>query len=165
MKLNFEIYNGMKMMKYATNHSWKFRKYKSAFTAGLLQAVAGFVITIVNYLVILQADNALELAKDYAALMIIADFDNIYYQASGLTLLKEILEYNRADYDDLFKIETTTSMAAKDFNNEDLDDDPIYAQIKANADDRYKKKLQQLVRQRDDSGSLLARISLQFHYP
>ena len=126
MKLNFEIYNGMKMMKYATNHSWKFRRYKSAFTAGLLQAFAGFVITIVNYLVILQADSAMDLAKDYAALMIIADFDNIYYQASGLTLLKEILEYDKEDYQDLFKVETTTSVDAMDNNDEKLGDDEIF---------------------------------------
>ena len=72
MDLNGEMYNGMEIMKYATNHSWKFRKYKSAFAAGFLQASSAMIITLVNYAVILQSDNALDLAKDYTALMVIA---------------------------------------------------------------------------------------------
>ena len=72
MDLNGEMYNGMAIMKYATNHSWKFRNYKSAFVAGFLQASSAMIITLVNYAVILQSDNALDLAKDYTALMVIA---------------------------------------------------------------------------------------------
>ena len=72
MDLNGEMHNGMEIMKYATNHSWKFRKYKSAFVAGFLQASSAMIITLVNYAVILQSDNALDLAKDYTALMVIA---------------------------------------------------------------------------------------------
>ena len=92
MDLNHEMYNGLLIMKYATNHSWKFRKYKSAFTAGFLQATSAIIITLVNFAVILQAENALDLAKDYTALMVIANFDDFYYQASRLNLLKEVLE-------------------------------------------------------------------------
>ena len=117
MDLNEEMWSGMVIMKYATNHSWKFRQYKTAFAAGFLQATASIIITLVNYAVILQADNALDLAKDYTALMVIANFDNFYYEASQLKLLKDILEYQADDYSDLFKIETTSSYDATGTGN------------------------------------------------
>ena len=34
--LNDEIFNGLKMIKYSTNHTWKFSHPKVAFTAGFL---------------------------------------------------------------------------------------------------------------------------------
>ena len=51
--------------------------------------------------------------------MVIANFDDYYYTASRLNLLKEVLEED--DYSDLFKIETTTSYDADGENGEDLE--------------------------------------------
>ena len=72
MQINSEIYNGMEMMKYSLNHFWKFRRPKTAFMAGLLQVTVSIFITLINYFVILQSENVLDLAKDFTALMIIA---------------------------------------------------------------------------------------------
>ena len=119
-------------MKYATNHAWKFRDYKTAFTAGFLQAISAMVITSVNYLVILSACDALELAKDFTALMVIAQIDNYFYDASRLTLLKNILDYQADDYEELFNIETTTSVDASDNQNVELEEDPILDTVKEN---------------------------------
>ena len=57
--------------------------------------------------------------------MVIANFDDFYYQASRLNLLKEVLEDD--DYSELFKVETTTSYDAVGEKGEDLEEDLIYA--------------------------------------
>ena len=64
------------MMKYTTNHYWKFKYGGLAFTAGLLQVLSTVLIAIINYAVITVSKTVLELAKDFTALVIIAEIDN-----------------------------------------------------------------------------------------
>jgi len=73
-----EISNGMKMMKYSINHWWKFRNHRVAFTVGLLQIIAMQWVAIVNYIVVMISDSVLDIAKDFTALIIIADIDDIF---------------------------------------------------------------------------------------
>ena len=73
-----EIRNGMKMMKYSVNHWWKFKHHRVAFTVGLLQTVALTAIALVNYLVVMISGSVIDIAKDFTALLIISDFDDIF---------------------------------------------------------------------------------------
>ena len=109
MSINSEIYNGMDIMKYSLNHVWKFKHPKTAFLAGFLQVIICIFICLINYFVIVQAGDVLDLAKDFTALMIIAQFDDAFAQSSRQKLVKSILDTETDSYEDLFKIETTTS--------------------------------------------------------
>lgn len=90
---------------------------------------------MINYAVILQSRNVLELAKDFVALMIIAEFDNMFAKYSEQMIVKDILDEHKADYKDLFKIETTTSSDRHGVINEVLPKDEIWDRIKERLDD------------------------------
>ena len=50
-----------------------------------------FLITLINYNVITVSDNVLDIAKDFTALMIVADFDDIFGSfGSGVEIAKEV---------------------------------------------------------------------------
>ena len=70
-------------MKYSVNHPWKFANYKLAFLPGFLQVIAMLTIISINFLVIMISTSILDIAKDFTALMIIADFDNIFGSFEG----------------------------------------------------------------------------------
>ena len=111
MQCNDELVNGLKMMKYSVNHYWKFSNYRLAFLSGLLQAIAMFLITLINYNVITISDNVLDIAKDFTALMIVGDFDNIFGNfAGGEELAKKVC--NDKEFEGIFLVETTTSLDA-----------------------------------------------------
>ena len=75
---NMEMKNGMRMMKYSANHWWKFKFHRTAFLTGLFQFTALFIIAIINYLVITISTTVIDIAKDFTALLIIAEFDDIF---------------------------------------------------------------------------------------
>ena len=101
------------MMKYSVNHYWKFDNYKLAFLPGFLQVIAMMTITLINFFVIMISPNILDIAKDFTALMIISDFDNIFGTFEGSDALpKKIIsekEYEKL----LFTIEKTSSSLSK----------------------------------------------------
>jgi hypothetical protein len=99
------------MMKYAINHWWKFKFYRCAVFAGFLQFIAMFGIALANYLVITISDNVLDVAKDFTALLIIADFDDIFANTNGSTQARDIVTGDC--YERCFVIEVTTSHDAK----------------------------------------------------
>ena len=68
--------NGLKIVKYALNHYWKFKGPKSAIAAGLMQFAAVLLTSFVNYAVIVQSSTVMDLAKDFTALLVISQFDN-----------------------------------------------------------------------------------------
>ena len=73
---------GMTKMKFALNHSFKFdrNRYGVAFFAGLLQSVMVILVTCLNYYIIIALSNEIiDVAKDFLALMVISDFDNMLY--------------------------------------------------------------------------------------
>ena len=76
--INDEIFNGLKMIKYSVNHPWKFSSPAMAFATGFLQVIAMVLISLINYAVIAASGTVLDIAKDFTALMIIADFDDIF---------------------------------------------------------------------------------------
>ena len=76
------IQNGLKKMKYAANHWWKFSNPRLAWLAGFLQVTSTVVIGIINYCVICISDNVLDLAKDFVALIVINEFDDFIARAA-----------------------------------------------------------------------------------
>ena len=73
-----EIQNGMAMMKYAMNHWWKFKYPGYAFMSGFLQCTAMYFIVLLNLLVLLYANNILDIVKDMFALAVISEFDDYF---------------------------------------------------------------------------------------
>jgi len=110
MYLNVEFAQGMDMMKYALNHPWKFSSPGGAFFIGMLQMLSTMLIVFVCYWVIVTSPSVLDLAKDFTALMIIAEIDNQFANISEETIVKDILaEETKDKFKELFKVETTTS--------------------------------------------------------
>lgn len=71
----------------------------------------------------------MDLAKDFAALMIIANFDNLFAMSSQEMICLRILKTEKEDYKNLLLIETTTSLDAMEEKNEELKTDKISAYI------------------------------------
>ena len=94
-------------------------------------------ITLVNYLVITISNNVIDIAKDFTALMIIADFDDIFGEA-GVKGSKAS-DIVGGDYEDLFKVETTTSHKAAGLRNRQMEDDEVYNKMVKDADKTRKK--------------------------
>ena len=78
-----EIQNGMKMMKYAMNHWWKFKYPGYAYLAGFLQCIAMYFIVILNMVVVMNSVNIIEIVKDMFALAIISEFDDFFAYGTG----------------------------------------------------------------------------------
>ena len=99
-------------MKYSANHWWKFQNPRLAWLAGFLQTTALFSVAIINYLVVTISDNVLDVAKDFTALLIISDFDDIL--ADLTTTYQNLSEpcMDALEYEGLLVIESTTSTDA-----------------------------------------------------
>ena len=102
MIINNEVQNGLIKMKYYVNHPWKFRFGELAYMSGLLQVISGVLIAFVNYNVIFASPDVLDLAKDFTALIIIADIDNEFASLSKQDDIKSVLE--DAEYGHTFKV-------------------------------------------------------------
>ena len=76
--INNEIKNGLNMMKFAVNHPWKFKNHRVAVLVGFLQFSAMFLIALANYMVITISYAVIDVAKDFTALIILAEFDDIF---------------------------------------------------------------------------------------
>ena len=109
-------------MKYSVNHFWKFKYGGLAYTSGVLQVLSAVLIAVINYAVITASENVLDLAKDFTALIIIAEIDDQFANLSKEESVKDALE--KPEYSTLFKIETTTSVDAWRRANQCLEPDP-----------------------------------------
>ena len=99
------------MMKYALNHPWKFKHWNVSFFAGLMQALQVVVVEIVNIVVILTNDAVLDIVMNFMALVVISDFGQFFYSAFKHDTWKSII--NSEAYEDMLKIQTTTSFFAR----------------------------------------------------
>ena len=91
------------------------------------------MVTCVNYLVIEISPTVLDVAKDFTALMIIAEFDDIFSNMSNKDdKAREICTNDGGTYDLLFRIETTTSIDALGERNMKLESDPVFDYINYN---------------------------------
>lgn len=70
-----DIDEGLKMMKYALNHPWKFVSYKKAYLAGLVQVIIVISVELSTfYILIFQSDHIFDILANYVIVLVIADF-------------------------------------------------------------------------------------------
>ena len=84
---------------------------------------------MINYFVIASSNTVLDIAKDFTALIIIAEFDDIFGSGMEDELARKVCLDEDTIYEDLFVIETTTSRDAKTKMNMKIRDDPVYDKI------------------------------------
>ena len=68
-----KINEALRMMKYVTNHQWKFISPNIAYFASVAEVIAIVFIALTNYVVITETSDIMELAKDFTALTIISE--------------------------------------------------------------------------------------------
>mgnify|MGYP001626747553 CR=1 FL=1 len=106
-----ELKEGFGKMKFALNHFWRFDLVFLAFLVGFLQGIMVVGVTLLNYYVIIaKSHTVIDVAKDFLAMMIIADFDNIFFlEYPESNVLKSIVLQHNEYKVSFFKIQTTTS--------------------------------------------------------
>jgi len=125
MALGDELKQGFDCMKYALNHPWRFSNWRLAFTAGLMQSSSVMLNEFVNILTILYSTNIMSVVMNFLALVVISDFDDMFYGALRNESWKEFLS-DSDTYGELLMIERTSShRAAHDHEEHILDDDAI----------------------------------------
>ena len=90
--LNRQSQHGMKLMKYALNHPWKFKNWGIAFFMGFLQSFVIFWVEFVNLTALLTLTDSIEIVQNFIAMEIIAQFDNFTFNSLVNPNLKQILE-------------------------------------------------------------------------
>jgi len=122
-----EIQNGLLMMKYSVNHYWKFSNYNTAFLAGFFQVTAMVLITLINYAVITIESTVIDVAKDFTALYIVAEFDNKFSLGPD-EKPKQIITDSL--YESIFEVQVTTSHDSDFEKSQELPDCPIFNRMR-----------------------------------
>jgi len=79
ISLQDETKQGLSMMKYALNHPWKFRDYKSAYYVGFSQLFVVMSVEAVNLLILQTNETIIETIMNFLALVVIAEFDDYFF--------------------------------------------------------------------------------------
>ena len=67
------------MMKYSSNHPWKFNDYMEAYNVGLMQFAVVISVETVNIAVLNTNHTIMDILMNFLALVIIADFDDYFF--------------------------------------------------------------------------------------
>ena len=95
--MNYEVAYGLKMMKYAVNHWWKFKHANVAFLVGLLKVISAVLIALIIYSsIIMMATNVVDLTRDCVALLVIFKLDLLLAYLSQEHLHKSLLTDNNS---------------------------------------------------------------------
>ena len=81
---------GLKLMKYGLNHPWKFRAFFTTYMIGLSQSIVSLLTEMISIAILLGARTYLDAVKDFIALVVINDFDNMlfsYFKDENLSKL------------------------------------------------------------------------------
>ena len=77
--LTDEITQGLNMMKYSTNHPWKFDSAHEAYFVGFAQAMIVISVETVNLAVLNTNNTIMDILMNFLALVIISDFDDYFF--------------------------------------------------------------------------------------
>ena len=77
--LTGETKQGLLMMKYATNHHWKFRNWRHAFMIGLCQTIVLMICEFVNLVILCTNQSILEIIMNFLAIIVITEFDDVFF--------------------------------------------------------------------------------------
>ena len=74
-----ELAQGLNIMKYATNHPWKFKKWHHAFFVGFWQMFVLSSVELVNMMILLTNQSIIDTLMNFLALTVITEFDDYYF--------------------------------------------------------------------------------------
>ena len=77
--MNTDNKQGHRMMKYALNHPWKFRASNVAYIIGLIQSIVSVFSEFISIAILLSTRTYIDAVKDFIALVVINDFDNMIF--------------------------------------------------------------------------------------
>lgn len=112
-------------MKYAVNHSWKFRKWRRAYMVGFCQTFVLITCEAVNLILLTTNHTMLDIIMNFLAIIVITEFDDAFFfivQQGELAKLLTDGEFEHkskqgdtwnVEISEILKIETTTSNYAK----------------------------------------------------
>ena len=114
--LDVDIKQGLNMMKFASNHTWKFRNWYLAFSIGFVQLSLAIVAEYMAIHIILSVDTYIDAVKDFVALMVVNDFDNYFFSYLNKEDIYKLITQESLQVgsmtlslNDLLRIEITTS--------------------------------------------------------
>jgi hypothetical protein len=87
-----EVSAGLEMMKYASNHPYKFTHFEIAWFSGFLQTVSCLGVELANIGVICGASDTISIVFNFIALAIIAEFDNYVFSSMKNESFKVLTE-------------------------------------------------------------------------
>ena len=79
-------------MKFACNHSYKFKSATRAYLIAMLFVFASTYIEFVNIIVLCCYSDSLDQISSFVSLVIVKEFDNFIYEAMRGESFKEMLE-------------------------------------------------------------------------
>lgn len=109
------------MMKYVTNHSYKFESPGTAFSSAFIQFIVTSLIEIVNVGVLLCTDDTLSLIGNFVSLVIIGEFDEYVFASMKDESFKLLVDREFAEK--VFEIAHTTSKKATEQDLSTVKDD------------------------------------------
>ena len=126
MIIDKDIKQGHRFMKYGLNHPWKFRAFCTTYFIGALQSGVALFAEFISIAVLLGTRSYIDAVKDFIALVVVNDFDNMifgYLQDDNLAKLVVSGEVKvgsiKLKTSDLLKIETSSAFKPEDeFGNE-----------------------------------------------
>jgi len=110
-----ELENGLSLMKFAINHSWRFGDNSTqAFFAGFMQTTAALAIEVSNCLIINERHATERIVAGMMRVAVLAQFDNYFYAAIKFSKFKQLLidvktQGKNSPYSNLLKITKTSS--------------------------------------------------------
>ena len=107
-----EFDQGVKMMKYAVNHPWKFRSFQFAFLAGFMKFVIMLTIEMSNVYVVMAkgSESHFDIIGNFVIMLVLAEFDNFFYEMRSADEITRMLVETKFSF--IFRWETTTSFEA-----------------------------------------------------
>lgn len=102
----------LNIMKYISNHEYKFENPGSAFTAAFIQFFVTSMIEVANVGVLLCTPDTLSLIGNFVSLVIIAEFDEYVFASMKDEAFKLLVE--REFTDQVFEIQHTSSKKCSD---------------------------------------------------
>lgn len=89
--LQVRLRQGMDIMKFVANHSYRFETPILAFTTGFMQASQIVANEWISFLVLVFSTDTLEIIRNFFALVVIADFENFLYTSLQDEPAKDLL--------------------------------------------------------------------------
>ena len=116
------------MMKYASNHPWKFRSWRQAYLIGFFQATVLITVEGINLVILTTNDAILDIIMNFMAIIVITEFDDAFFfivkdeKLAGLIADKEMTYTPKGSgpdenemvrtLEDILRIEATSSSSA-----------------------------------------------------